>query len=148
MIKKTVVLIRKIKYIIKFFFNSPIILVKQFFLDLKKDKLSKNIKIKPHIIWCAGLPKSGTTLIEEILEYYAVSAKKSLLRLYDDSGLDHVHGISEKLFSSFPKNKIILTFQTQSAAGGDYPRTDDKVLTGNSFIKYQLITIWITNICY
>ena len=106
MIKKTVVLIRKIKYIIKFFFNSPIILVKQFFLDLKKDKLSKNIKIKPHIIWCAGLPKSGTTLIEEILEYYAVSAKKSLLRLYDDSGLDHVHGISEKLFSSFPKNKI------------------------------------------
>ena len=58
------------------------------------------------MVWCAGLPKSGTTLIEEILEYYAVSAKKSLLRLYDDSGLDHAHGISEKLFSSFPKNKI------------------------------------------
>tara|TARA_B100001123_G_scaffold40816_1_gene41976 strand:- start:816 stop:1742 length:927 start_codon:yes stop_codon:yes gene_type:complete len=106
MINRTISFLKKIKYIIKFFFNSPVVFFKQFFLDLKKDKLSKSIKIKPHIIWCAGLPKSGTTLIEEILEFYGVSAKKSLLRLYDDSDLDHVHGISEKLFSSFPKNKI------------------------------------------
>ena len=35
----------------------------------------------------------------------------------------------------FPKNKIILTFQAQSAAGGDQPRSDSNILKGNSILK-------------
>ena len=37
--------------------------------------------------------------------------------------------------NNIPKNKIILSFQTQSGAGGDEPRLYQMIQKGNSFIK-------------
>ena len=37
--------------------------------------------------------------------------------------------------NNIPKNKIILSFQTQSGAGGDEPRNVSNIQKGNSFIK-------------
>ena len=107
MIKKIIVILRPLKYLIKLFFYSPRYLYKKIYLDLKKDSNSKKLKKEFYIVWCAGLPKSGTTLIEDILNNFPlVQANNSFFRIYDDSNLDHIHGISEEMFNRFPKNKL------------------------------------------
>ena len=107
MIKKLIFFLRPAIYIIKLLLYSPKYLYERISSDFKKDLNSKKLKKKFHIVWCAGLPKSGTTLIEDILnELPMVQANNSLLRIYDDRNLDNIHGISEQMFSKFPRNKI------------------------------------------
>lgn len=120
MIRKIVVLLRPIKYLIKLFFYSPKYLYKKISSDFKKDLYSKKLKKSFHIVWCAGLWKSGTTLIEDILkELPLVQANNSFFRIYDDSNLDHVHGISEQMFRRFPKNKLSF-LKTHTHFSDDY----------------------------
>ena len=107
MIRKIVVFLRPIRYLIKLFFYSPKYLYERISSDFKKDLNSKKLKKKFHIVWCAGLAKSGTTLIEDILrELPLVQANNSFFRIYDDSNIDYFHGISEQMFSKLPKNKL------------------------------------------
>ena len=68
MIKKIVVYLRPIRYLIRLFFYSPKYLFKKVNSDLKKDLHSKKLNKNFHIVWCAGLWKSGTSLIEDILK--------------------------------------------------------------------------------
>ena len=70
--------------------------------DLKKDIFFKITISKYRFVWCAGLPKSGTTLIENIFDYLPyVRFNSSILRIYDTRNLDHGHGISEKCLLIF-----------------------------------------------
>ena len=73
--------------------------------DIKKDFLSK--KLKPGLnVLVIGLPKSGTTMIEEILsEIGFVNQANSILRLFDDRNLPHHHDLSRKMLNKIPKNK-------------------------------------------
>ena len=107
MIKKIIVYLRPIKLLIRLFFYSPKYFYKKIITDLEKEAFSKKLKKNFHIVWCAGLAKSGTTLIEEILrELPMLQINNSVLRIYDDTNLDHIHGITDKMFSKFPKNKL------------------------------------------
>ncbi len=90
---------------IKFFLNSPIQFFKELLIDLKKDFNSK--KKRPQIIWCAGIPKSGSTLIEEIFnETDYVDLSKTSLRWFNNYKLDNPHGISDQMFFYGYKNKL------------------------------------------
>ena len=75
MIKKILVFFRPIRYLIKLFFYSPKYLYEKVSSDFKKDLYSKKLQKKFHIVWCAGLAKSGTTLIEEILKELPLEAQ-------------------------------------------------------------------------
>ena len=74
--------------------------------DLKKDLDSKNYKSPYKLVWCAGLPKSGSTLVEKIFDHLPyVRLNSSFNRIYFDKNLDQDHGISELIFSNIPKEK-------------------------------------------
>ncbi|XDZ70372.1 sulfotransferase domain-containing protein [Alphaproteobacteria bacterium LSUCC0744] len=89
-------------YGIKTLLRSPSVASKEIFEDLKKDGATK----KGELVWVAGLPKSGTTMIEEILDFSGyVQGNKSVLRKFAPYPLDHDHGISHGHFKFFPKNK-------------------------------------------
>jgi hypothetical protein len=61
---------------------------------------------KNKFIFVIGLPKSGTTLIEEILyELGYVDLTNSFFRIYNNHNLKHPHDISEEMFKLVPKNK-------------------------------------------
>lgn len=71
-------------YAFKLFVKSPKKLIKELLQDIKKDFFIKNNNLKNRFVWCSGLPKSGTTLIENIfdeLPYVRVNA--SPIRFYD-----------------------------------------------------------------
>ena len=63
-----------IKYLFHFlkwsksFIERPFLTIKWLKDDFKKDKSSKKFNSINKKVWCAGLPKSGTTLIENIIE--------------------------------------------------------------------------------
>ena len=66
------------RYILKNLLTSPIILIKEILVDLHKD-YGKTIPYNN--VWICGLPKSGTTLIEKILDTLPyVSMDRSPLR--------------------------------------------------------------------
>ena len=91
-----------ILYGIRTFLKSPRIFSNEFLEDLKKDFFAD----EGGLIWVAGLPKSGTTMIEEILNFSGyVQGNKSALRRFGPYPLDHSHGISHGHFKFFPKNK-------------------------------------------
>lgn len=91
---------------IKFLIKDPVQFVLNFYGDFKKDLRSRKSELPYHLIWCAGLPKSGTTLIEQIIDTLPyVQLNISALRNFDNKELDHPHGINEKMFMSSPKNK-------------------------------------------
>ena len=89
----------------KKFFKFPNQFVSSLRTDIKKDFFSK--KLKPGLnVLVIGLPKSGTTMIEEILsEIGFVNQANSILRLFDDQNLSHHHDLSRKMLSKIPKNK-------------------------------------------
>jgi len=59
---------------------------------------------KNKFILVIGLPKSGTTLIEEILyELGYVDLTNSFFRIYNNHNLKHPHDISEEMFKFVPK---------------------------------------------
>ena len=106
MMRKIAVYLRPLRYLIKLFFYSPKYLYKRITSDFKSDLYSKKFKKSFHIVWCAGLAKSGTTLIEDILrELPAVQANNSFFRIYDNSNLDHIHGISNEMFNKCISNE-------------------------------------------
>mgnify|MGYP001242940213 CR=1 FL=1 len=69
---------------LRFFFMNPKFTVKWFLEDLRKDFKSNKYKSSCYKVWCAGLPKSGTTLIEEIFENlpYVLGNKDDFKKLY------------------------------------------------------------------
>ena len=91
---------------IKFLIRDPVQFVSNFYGDFIKVLRSKKSELPYHLIWCAGLPKSGTTLIEQIIDTLPyVQLNISALRNFDNKELDHPHGINEKMFKSAPQNK-------------------------------------------
>ena len=100
--KIAVIIYRIFKSLVK----NPISSIKIFIQDLKKDLNAKKFSSNKYFVWCAGLPKSGSTLIEnifDILPYVRVTG--SFLRFYDSDNLTEDHGISKKMFSAVPKKK-------------------------------------------
>ena len=90
---------------LKNFFRFPNQFISSFITDIKKDFFSK--KLKPGLnVLVIGLPKSGTTMIEEILsEIGFVNQANSILRLFDDRDLSHHHDLSKKMLDKIPKNR-------------------------------------------
>ena len=75
--------------------------------DYKKDVQSKKFSSKHKLVWCAGLPKSGTTLIEEIFDNLPyVRQNISFNRIFYTGKLDHDHGISNEMFKHSPKDRF------------------------------------------
>lgn len=100
-----------IKYITKLLFLNPFQLLSEVKEDFKKDKKYKFNSSKKRKIFIAGLPKSGTTLIEEILEQLPyVRMNRSPLRnfkksstKYDKYGYDE---FDERILNQFDNNKF------------------------------------------
>ena len=93
-------------YSLKLFLSSPPEFFQELFIDLKKDISAKSLQSKYKFVWCAGLPKSGTTLIETVLNTLPyVQLDKSPLRIFDNKYLNHPHGISDRMFKNVPKEK-------------------------------------------
>ena len=75
--------------------------------DFKKDLNAKKYKSPHKLVWCAGLPKSGTTLIEEIFDNLPyVRLNNSFNRLFNPGVLDHDHGISDQMFKNLSNEKF------------------------------------------
>jgi hypothetical protein len=95
------------KFCLKSLLVYPNQTLKEFICDFKKDYYAEKVKSKSNFVWCAGLPKSGTTLIEKIFENLPyINMKHSMKRIYYPGKTDHVHGISSKMFSNLPKDKF------------------------------------------
>lgn len=96
-------LLRPCVYGFKLFFTNPTQLLNELLEDLKKNKNPVN----QGIIICFGLPKSGTTMIEEILLINgSIDGSRSLLRKisYLPKNSDP-HAFHENLIKFFPQNK-------------------------------------------
>lgn len=84
----------------------PIKTVTWFLEDIKKDYNFKKFNSPHNNVWCAGLPKSGTTLLEKIIDFLPyVKLNNSILRIYNQENLDHEHGISNNMFNNLKNNK-------------------------------------------
>ncbi len=92
--------------LLKSFLMRPFKTIKWIKEDFKKDINSKKFKSPYKFVWCAGLPKSGSTLIEKIFENLPyVRLDTSFNRIYSFEKLDHVHGINEDMFKYLPNTK-------------------------------------------
>ena len=56
------------RYLGKSIIFQPATFLSELFEDLKKDIKAKSYSSKYYSVWISGLPKSGTTLVEEILK--------------------------------------------------------------------------------
>lgn len=77
---------RRIKYNFNFFFVEPLNYFTSIISDYKKIKYFKNLNNKKtKIVWIIGLPKSGTTLIEEIMDNlnHVNMSKSPLIKFYE-----------------------------------------------------------------
>tara|TARA_B100000315_G_scaffold238365_1_gene256075 strand:- start:530 stop:1453 length:924 start_codon:yes stop_codon:yes gene_type:complete len=86
---------------------------RELFEDIASDKLHRNgmVSCRTHIIFIAGLPKSGSTWIEQLLQQTPglVQLNKSALREYPHNctlKLMHSHDIAPEMLSCAPKNKL------------------------------------------
>ena len=96
----------KFKKIVKYLIKNPSQLLTNFLSDLKKDKTNKKLIFNK--VWCIGLPKSGTTLIESILEELPyVEMFTSILRKWENTNPKYMFDLNvpEKLFKDMPDNK-------------------------------------------
>ena len=99
-------ILHPIKYILKLVLASPLQLKEEFFEDINKDMSAKNYLSNNHLVWCVGLPKSGTTLIENILNFLPyVQMNMSPIRKYSENKIDHPHGICDNMFKFAPSSK-------------------------------------------
>jgi len=85
--------------------------VQELFEDLESEKLVVNNKVscKTHLMFVAGLPKSGTTLLEPLLQETpgTIQLNKSVLRVYPHySRLGHPHDISSEMLACAPTDKL------------------------------------------
>jgi len=93
-----------LKHIKSFMFH-PIESTRWLLSDLKKDINASNYDSKMKSVWCAGLPKSGTSLIEEIFDQLPyVRHDASFLRIYNPKKLDHIHGVNQDIFKEMKEN--------------------------------------------
>lgn len=94
-----------LKYFLKNITLNPIECIKETYFDFKKDYHFKNHINPQKKIWICGLPKSGTTLIEQILDF--------LPYIRIDRSVSRTFPVKEKLnisnaiqyFNYFPDNK-------------------------------------------
>jgi len=89
--------------------KDPIEGYKEFAEDFKKDQKYKKFKNKKNKLWICGLPKSGTTLIEQILDYLPyLRVDRSLFRKFPNK--DKLHKLNSKninnYFNYFPNQKF------------------------------------------
>ena len=84
-------------------------------IDLKKDLYARKYESKIYKkVWCAGLPKSGTTLIENIFHQLPyVQQNYSLIRIFDNHNLKDVHGVNSNMFKKMP-DKLFTFFKTHT----------------------------------
>lgn len=69
--------------------------------DLRLDLQSRNFDLPHNLVWCAGLPKSGTTRIEQLFRQLPyVDASRSLLRRRRRRELHHDHDLSPRFVRS------------------------------------------------
>lgn len=102
-------LIHYLRYFTNLFFQDPKIILQELKEDWKKDKISIKIKKNHNLIWICSLPKSGSTLVEEIVSFYPyVKLDRSLKRFYSSDLKKYSHDISHEMLESAPKN--ILSF--------------------------------------
>lgn len=95
-------LIRWVKNFFLFPLQTSTLLVK----DVKKDYFSK-IYSDTNLVIVIGLPKSGTTFIEEILNLIGyVDITVSPLRIFDNKFINVNNEISEEIFKYAPKKKF------------------------------------------
>ena len=94
-------------YSYKTFKNNPFFFLKDIYSDIKKD-VNWNKKCKTgHNLICFGLPKSGSTMIEQIyrdlgyIDLFNTSIRKCIYL----SGDNHPHEIHEGFFKYLPNNK-------------------------------------------
>ena len=95
-----------IKYLLKVFLRSPMQLFKEIQTDLKKDLNCHKFKSKHKKVLIFGLPKSGTTLVEEILEQLPyVRLNRTPVRFYIQPNLKDSHTINNESFKFFSEKK-------------------------------------------
>ena len=100
-------IIHYLKYLIGLLTQNPGLVIKEFLEDLKKDRLALNLKKDHNLVWICSLPKSGSTLVEDIVSFYPyIKLDRSLTRFFSKGDLKHVHDISRELVESAPKNKL------------------------------------------
>jgi hypothetical protein len=74
--------------------------------DLKLDLHSRKIDLPHHLVWCAGLPKSGTTRLEQLFrELPYVDASTSFLRNTRNRELHHDHDLSPRFVRSHSSHR-------------------------------------------
>ena len=95
-----------LKKIVKYLLKNPSQLLTNFLSDFKKDKNNKKLTFNK--VWCIGLPKSGTTLIESILEELPyVEMFTSILRKWENTNPKYMFDLNvpEELFKDMPDNR-------------------------------------------
>lgn len=94
-----------LKYLVKGLRGGTGSLFSEIISDYKKDQICRS-NGHSGIVWIAGLPKSGTTMVEQIMDCTSyVQSNKSLFRLVDNRRLDHYHGITDGMFEYLPKDR-------------------------------------------
>ena len=93
-------------YFIKSIIFQPTTFFSELYEDFKKDMNAKNYHSNYYSIFISGLPKSGTTLVEEILgclPYVKIdrSALRTFYKMDENLMIDYV----EKYLNCFPKKK-------------------------------------------
>ena len=99
-------ILNRFTYGSRLFLQSPARWAKEFLHDIQSDRESKSYNSPHKIVFCAGLPKSGSTMVENIFDNLPyVRVNRTMLRSFSIGNLDHIHGISEWMFRNLPKNK-------------------------------------------
>ena len=99
-------MIFNIKYFLKNILNNPIEGYLEFIEDYKKDNKYKDIINDKEKIWICGLPKSGTTLIEQILDFLPyLRTDRSICRIFPNKDELNVKNFKNYL-NYFPDNKF------------------------------------------
>lgn len=83
--------------------------------DARKDFSSRRVPNCPRLVWCAALPKSGSTRIEALFNLLPyVDATTSLLRLRKIPGPHHEHSLSTDFIRSYSRGPRLTFVKTHS----------------------------------
>ena len=94
-----------LRYFIKNLTLNPRIFLNEFYTDFKKEISFHNYESKNNLIWICGMPKSGTTLVERILDNLAyIRMDRSVLRVFPKKDLINHNNLKDYI-SCFPNNK-------------------------------------------
>lgn len=100
-------IIHYLRYLYGLLLQNPGLIFNEFLEDFKKDRQAVNLKKDHNLILICSLPKSGSTLVEEVLSFYPyVKLDRSLTRFFSTGDRKHIHDISQELIESAPKNKL------------------------------------------